>query len=123
VILRTQYMKAQKPRLTEEMVEMVAQRFRLLGEPMRLRLLQELEAGEHTVTDLVEALEGNQSNISRHLNALFDGGLVDRRRDGNSIYYSIADPVVPKICQLVCSSMMEHIEHQLRVMAPSRTTH
>ena len=99
--------------LTDETIELVARRFRLLGEPVRLRLLQLLESDERTVNELVAALQGNQPNISRHLNALFDGGLVKRRRDGINILYSIADPVVFKLCGLVCASAREQVRGQL----------
>ena len=106
-------MASKQVQLTDETIEVVARRFRLLGEPVRLRLLQLLEADERTVNELVEALQGNQPNISRHLNALFDGGLVKRRRDGISIYYSVADPVVFKLCELVCKSAREQVRVQL----------
>ena len=89
------------------MVELVALRFRMLGEPVRLRILQVLEGGEKSVGDVVERLDGNQPNISKHLQVLCQAGLVGRRRDGNSIYYSISDPVVFKLCELVCRSATE----------------
>lgn len=89
------------------MLELVARRFRMLGEPYRLRLLQVLEAGDKTVGELVVALEGNQPNISKHLQMLYDAGLVSRRRESTSIYYSIADPMVFKLCELVCRSTAE----------------
>ncbi len=89
------------------MLDLVARRFRTLGEPYRLRLLQILESGEKTVGDLVEALVGNQSNISKHLQILHDAGLVSRRREGTSIYYRISDPMVFRLCELVCRSAAE----------------
>jgi DNA-binding transcriptional ArsR family regulator len=95
------------------MVELVARRFRMLGEPQRLRMLQLLEKGERSVGDIVESLEANQSNISKHLQALYDAGLVSRRRDGNSIYYSITDPVIFKLCDLVCRSATEEVRTKL----------
>jgi DNA-binding transcriptional ArsR family regulator len=95
------------------MVDAVARRFRLLGEPVRLRLLQLLESGELTVNELAGKLEGNQANISRHLTALHDGGLLKRRPDGTSVYYSIADPVVFQLCELVCKSTREQMRTQL----------
>lgn len=104
--------------LTEQMLEQVAQRFRLLGEPLRLRLLQTLEAGECSVSELAEMLEASQPNISRHLGALHEGGLVARRRDGNSIYYSISDPVVFQLCSLVCSSVQRHVRVKLDALGP-----
>ncbi len=92
---------------SDKMLELVARRFRMLGEPYRLRLLQVLESGERTVGDLVTALDGNQPNVSKHLQMLHDAGLVSRRRDGTSIYYGIADPMVFKLCELVCRSTAE----------------
>ena len=86
------------------MLDLVARRFRTLGEPYRLRILQELEAGEKSVGELVAALDGNQPNISKHLQILFDAGLIGRRREGTSVLYEISDPMVLKLCALVCSS-------------------
>lgn len=103
-------------RLTETMTEVVAQRFRLLGEPMRLRILQLLEAGEMPVNEIVENLKSSQPNISKHLQALCQGGLIDRRREGLNIFYSIADPMVFKLCDLVCSSATEQTRARLAEM-------
>lgn len=94
-------MKSALP-MTDKMMELIAQRFRILGEPFRLRLLQVLQAGERSVGELVAELDGNQPNVSKHLHILHDGGLVGRRRDGTSILYSIADPMVFELCALVC---------------------
>lgn len=89
------------------MIELVARRFRMLGEPYRLRMLQVLESGDKTVGELVLALDGNQPNISKHLQMLHDAGLVSRRRERTSIYYGIADPMVFRLCELVCRSTAE----------------
>ena len=97
------------------MVELVARRFRMLGEPQRLRILQVLEGGEKTVNQIVDALAGNQPNISKHLQALSEAGLVSRRREGNSIIYSISDPVVFKLCELVCRSAAKDARDSWRV--------
>jgi DNA-binding transcriptional ArsR family regulator len=88
--------------LTEDEIQMIARRFRTLGEPMRLRILQVLESGEYTVREIVERLGGEQSNTSRHLLSLFKAGLVGRRQFKNNVYYWISDPVVFKLCELVC---------------------
>lgn len=110
-----------KPRLAlnEGLIELAAQRFRLLGEPMRLRILQVLEAGERNVTDLTGAVGSNQPNVSRHLQALFDGGIVKRRRAGNTIFYSIADPMVFHLCELVCKSAVELAQARLGALVSS----
>lgn len=100
------------------MTELVAQRFRLLGEPMRLRILQALEAGEQPVNEIVSMLGSSQPNISKHLQALCQGGLISRRRNGLNIYYGIADPMVFKLCQLVCRSAETHTRSQLAQLSP-----
>ncbi|MFZ0897685.1 MAG: metalloregulator ArsR/SmtB family transcription factor [Candidatus Sulfotelmatobacter sp.] len=87
-----------------KMIELVARRFHVLGEPCRLRILQALQDKAMTVNQIVETLEGNQPNISKHLQILFDTGLVGRERWGNNVFYSVADPVVFKLCELVCRS-------------------
>ncbi len=86
------------------MMDLIARRFRTLGEPYRLRILQALEAGEQTVGELVGTLDGNQPNVSKHLQILYSSGLVGRRRSGTSIRYSISDPMVFRLCDLVCRS-------------------
>lgn len=99
---------------SETMMALIARRFRLLGEPFRLRLLQALERGELTVGEVVRRLDGNQSNVSKHLQLLHESGMVSRRREGNSIYYRIADPMVMKLCDLVCRSTVAQMREDLR---------
>jgi DNA-binding transcriptional ArsR family regulator len=101
------------PMLNDAMTELVAKRFRALGEPTRLRILRVLEDGEKHVGDIVALLAGSQPNISKHLKALCQEGLVDRRRAGLNIFYSIADPVVFKICALICHSAVQQTRAQL----------
>ena len=91
--------------LSADAIDLVAARFRTLGEPIRIRLLQALQAGERNVTDLVTAVGSTQSNVSKHLRILQDAGLVGRRQEGNSVYYSIADPTVFALCDAVCNSI------------------
>ena len=91
--------------LSAEVVELVAERFRILGEPIRIQLLQALQSGERNVSDLVGSVGSTQPNVSKHLRILQDAGLVGRRQDGNSVYYSITDPSVFSLCDAVCSSI------------------
>lgn len=80
----------------------VAQRFRLLGEPVRLQLLSVLHAeGEQTVGDLVDTTGHRQANVSKHLSRMAEADLLSRRRDGVHVYYSISDPTLTALCQLV----------------------
>jgi DNA-binding transcriptional ArsR family regulator len=99
--------------LSSELVELVARRFRAIGEPMRIRLLDELRTHEATVTELTEAVGASQQNVSKHLRVLADAGVVGRRKDGNHVYYRIVDPVVFTLCDAVCGSL----EQQVRALA------
>ena len=108
--------------MSDRMMDLVAQRFRTLGEPYRLRILQALESGKMSVGEMVSALEGNQPNISKHLQILHEAGLVDRRRVGTTIFYSICDPMVFKLCELVCRSEAEKSKRELEALGVSSTT-
>ena len=99
--------------LNDKMLETVAARFRALGEPQRLRILQVLESGEKSVTEIVDAVGGQQSNISRHLQSLHEAGVVGRRRAGASVLYSISDPAVFRLCEIVCDSAEREAERML----------
>jgi DNA-binding transcriptional ArsR family regulator len=93
------------------LVEMIATRFRLLSEPMRVRALDHLRGrGEASVGEIAEALGTSQQNVSKHLGALHGGGIVAKRRDGNKVLYSIADETVIAICEAVCGSIERQTE-------------
>lgn len=98
---------------------MVAARFKILGEPFRLRILQTLEDGEKSVGDLAEHLGTSQPNVSKHLKLLCESGLVTRRQQGNTVYCSIADPSVHEICDVVCESLRQRLAAQAGILATS----
>jgi DNA-binding transcriptional ArsR family regulator len=104
---------AKKDLLPDSLLEEVALRFRALSEPIRLRILRHLQAGEASVNDVAAALSAGQSNVSRHLQALHEAGLVARRREGNAIFYSIADPMVFELCHLICDSTRRSVRAKL----------
>lgn len=99
--------------LSDAMTERVARRFAALAAPMRLRILQLLEDGERPVGDIVALLQSSQPNISKHLKSLCEEGLVGRKRKGLSIWYSVADPMVFQLCDLICRSAIEKTRSQL----------
>ncbi len=96
------------------MINAIAQRFRIMGEPSRLRILEELLNGDRSVGALVSALALSQSNTSRHLQALFDAGLVARRREASEVIYCIGDPIVEQLCQIMCASELNRVETTLK---------
>ena len=86
-------------------LEAVSRLFGVLSEPSRLALLQALHAGPMAVNELMEACSMKQANVSKHLAVLHASHLVKRDRQGNSIVYAIADPMVFSLCNLVCGKM------------------
>lgn len=105
-------MKAKHKQMTPEALAQVAARFKVLGEPLRLRILHGLQDGEMSVSEITEAVESTQPNVSKHLKMLQDAGLVARRQEGNTVYCSIADDTVFELCEVVCSSLRERIGAQ-----------
>jgi DNA-binding transcriptional ArsR family regulator len=99
--------------LPDELAELIARRFRVLGEPMRIRILDRLRAGEATVGELSDALSASQQNVSKHLAVLTDVGMLGRRKDRNHVYYRIVDESVFALCDQVCGS----VEQQLRTLS------
>ena len=95
--------------LTPSLAELIAQRFRVLGEATRIRLLDRLREGEASVQELTEAVPTSQQNVSKHLGLLAQAGLVARRKDGNLVLYRIADESVFELCEQVCGSLERHL--------------
>ncbi|HXG59305.1 MAG TPA: metalloregulator ArsR/SmtB family transcription factor [Thermoanaerobaculia bacterium] len=111
--------------MTPEALELVASRFRVMGEPVRLRILQALEsAGEMSIGDLTEALGLSQPNVSKHVRILVEAGLVARRQNGNTVYCTVCDDSVFALCDLVCSSLRDRISAQSAILErrPARRT-
>ena len=103
--------------LPEPLVELIARRFRLLGEPMRIRLLDRLRQGEASVNELTTALDATQQNVSKHLGVLAHAGVVARRKEGTFVYYRIADEVVFSLCEQVCASLEREAEEHRALFA------
>jgi DNA-binding transcriptional ArsR family regulator len=95
--------------LPDDLADLIARRFRVLGEPMRIRLLDRLREGEATVGELSEALDASQQNVSKHLAVLAEAGILGRRKQGNYVYYRIVDEGVFALCEAVCGSVQEQV--------------
>jgi DNA-binding transcriptional ArsR family regulator len=95
--------------LPEPLVELIAERFRVLGEPMRIRLLDRLRDGAATVGELQRATGSSQQNVSKHLGVLLGAGFVARERKGSASVYSIADAGVFALCEQVCGGLRRQL--------------
>jgi DNA-binding transcriptional ArsR family regulator len=95
--------------LPDELVELIARRFRVIGEPMRIKLLDRLRSGESTVLALTAAVGASQQNVSKHLGVLHDAGIVARRKEGTQVYYRVVDAGVFELCETVCGSVQRQV--------------
>jgi DNA-binding transcriptional ArsR family regulator len=95
--------------LPDELVELIARRFRVIGEPMRIKLLDQLRQGEASVNQLSEALDASQQNVSKHLAVLAEVGILGRRKEGTHVYYRIVDEGVFALCEQVCGSLQQQL--------------
>jgi len=105
--------------LPDDLVELIAVRFRVLGEPMRIKLLDRLREGEATVDSLVAATGASQQNVSKHLGVLLREGIVGRRKDGNYVHYSIVDHGVFALCASVCGDLQRRLDALRDIVGPS----
>ena len=96
--------------LPEPLVDLIAARFRVLAEPMRIKLLDRLRDGEATVAELQEAVGASQQNVSKHLGVLLEAGIVRRTKRGTSSIYSIADEGVFELCEQVCGGLRRQLD-------------
>jgi DNA-binding transcriptional ArsR family regulator len=103
--------------LPDELLEMIAGRFKALAEPTRIKLLDRLHDGEATVGELTEITGTTQQNVSKHLGVLLHAGVVARRKVGNFSYYRIADPTVFALCDAVCGSLRRELEELERALS------
>ena len=101
----------QAPLVPEALLEPAARRLRVLGDPVRLRVLNLLRMhGELSVQEIVDALGLRQPNVSKHLNQLAREGLVQRRRAGVHVRYRLADPSLAGLFLLLCRSLETHLD-------------
>ena len=98
-----------RDRLPEPLVELIAARFRVLAEPMRIKLLDRLRDGDATVHELAVELGASQQNVSKHLGVLLQAGMLARAKQGTSSLYAIADPGVFELCDQVCGGLRRQL--------------
>ena len=96
--------------IPEALAEVIAERFRVLAEPTRIRILDRLREGPATVQELTGAVGSSQQNVSKHLGVLHRAGIVGRAREGVSVRYEIADETVFALCEQVCGGLRRQLD-------------
>lgn len=94
----------------DEIFHEVADYFSVMSEPTRLKIIHAICQTERTVSEIVEATGSTQSNISRHLALMYRHGLLTRRREGNQIYYQMADDTLVELCRTACNRIAASID-------------
>lgn len=95
-------------RIPDAILETMAEKFRLIGEPTRLAILHALmEGGEKNVGQVVSQTGRSEANVSRHLKQLAKARMVARRKEGLQVFYRLTDPVIEQVCRLVCGSILK----------------
>lgn len=109
-------------KLTPAMLERVAEQFKALGEPSRLKLMNLLFDGEATVGELAERSGLSLANVSKQLQQLYQLGWIERRKDGLNVVYGLADERAFALCDLMCARVraLATAEAQLTGSAVSR---
>lgn len=93
--------------MTPDELTRIAGRFKVLGEPMRLKIMQAVCQEPRTVNDIVAATGSTQANISKHLALLAAAGVLEREKDGQCVYYGIKDRMVVQLCELVRAQLAD----------------
>jgi DNA-binding transcriptional ArsR family regulator len=102
--------------MTPALLDLVAERFKVLSDPARLRLLSALRPGELTVTELVAETGLSQANTSKHLALLHTLGFVRRRREGLHVHYALADRDIFRLCELMCGRIEREATRRVEVL-------
>jgi len=104
--------------IPEDLLDDVAHRFRVLGDTTRLAMLRTLlDRGEMSVGELAEAIGAGQANVSKHLRLLTEAQVVARRQHGTTVFVSVSDPSITRLCDIVCDRLQEQAETRARVFA------
>lgn len=90
------------PKVSLLALERAAELFGVLSTPVRLQIIGALCCGEQNVTHLLGQIEASQPNMSRHLQVLYQAGVLAKRRSGQQVFYRIADESVVRVCRAVC---------------------
>ncbi len=106
-----------KKNLSPQTMQLVADQFKVLSDPMRLQILHTLQEGEKSVMQIVENTDASQPNVSKHLKILQNAGILSRRQVGNLVFYEITDENIFTLCDLVCNSIETRLKNQAEVFA------
>ena len=103
--------------MTPELLEIIAQRFKALADPVRLQILDALRGGEMTVSELIKQTGRGQANVSKHLQVLHTLDFVARRKDGLYVYYRLKSRDIFQLCNIMCGRIEKELTARQRLLA------
>ncbi|MEM2883074.1 MAG: metalloregulator ArsR/SmtB family transcription factor [Nitrososphaerales archaeon] len=103
--------------IDKRIYQMQAEICKSLANPLRIEIINTLKEGAKTVTELMEIIGVNQANLSQHLAILRSKKIVEARRKGNSVYYSLANPKIIEACNLLRQILREQLEAEQKLVA------
>lgn len=107
-------------RLDTTLYQMHANICKTFTAPVRLMIIEQLQSGEKTVTELEQALGIRQATLSQHLGLLREKGIVVTQRQGHNVYYKISNPKILKACKLMRDVLLEQIEHNSALLVKNK---
>ena len=117
--VQTRTIRSNRPPLSDEAVELVALRLRVIAEPARIRILELLNDGDASVQDLTDRLATTHQNVSKHLAVLYQAGMLSRRRDGTRVYYSLVDWTGWWLVEQIGASLTARLDELREAFAPN----
>lgn len=101
--------------IPEELLALMAEKFRMLSDPTRLAILRCLMDRQELNVSQIVSLSGRElANVSKHLKQMASTGLIARRKQSSFVLYRLEDTVVEKLCELVCDSLRRELEAEVR---------
>ena len=108
--------------MSDAQIEETARLFGILSDSSRLKLLRALMVKPLTVSELIEATGMKQGNVSKHLGILLTARFVAREREGNFARYSLADPKLYQLCELMCMRIEHDTHERLQIYSSRKST-
>lgn len=110
-------MRVDMKNLSNDVLEIVAERFKVLAEPFRLQILQCLGCGEKMVGEITAELKTSQPNVSKHLKVMLEAGVLARRQEKNNAFYRVSDQSIFNLCDMVCGALKKRVENQVKILS------
>ncbi len=107
--------------ITDALAESIAARIRVLGQPVRIKLIAQLREGAAAVNELCDAVDGVQQNVSQHLAILYQAGVVSRKKVGTRVLYELSDIHVLDLITAARASLSHQLEQLAERIDPQNT--